>query len=366
MPSSAVNICVFTLVLLSLQQICHCMPHVRSKRGLVKDYFVPDPAVFSADKFEKGEDGKYYLKKSSHRHDSEVKYSSAEDAEGKNTVPGDFEMVKDESNAGETIKSELFKQELTKKEIEGIATPPIVEERKVVADVNTKPVAAAEKTEKQIENHSEKAPFTPVDPKIMTPPKPDSKDEIPLKAVTSPEKGSREKADEKVSIGQVPDFFPRFVPVPGDFRAPILIPIRHISYKAVKVMPLPPAEVSDRLPVPYEDDIIGEGAHESESEEVSQPLAEEKKDIGYQLGNPLTMGLHLPLHSLRTFLEDLKGKYKLVYFFKILILRMRNENITNGGLIITHSENNFVVYFSQNNKSFFFLYLRSETEKNMS
>lgn len=288
MPSSTVNICVVTLVLLSFQQICQCRPH-RSKRGLVKDYFVPDTLVFPSDKFEKGDDGKYYLKKSAHMRDSEVNYISADNAERQNGVVPDIsevETVKDESKAAEIVNmSDTIKKELPEKDAELISTSAAIKEAKEVSE--------------KIDVKDEKAPFTPVDTKFAVPPKPDAKDEIALKT-DLPLIETEEKEKEKVSIGQVPELSSRLVPVPENIRIPILIPIRHISYRAMKIIPLPPADISDRLPVPYEDDIVGEGAHESESEEVSQPIAE--KEGGYPIGNPL-----LSLLSFHNVLKELKG-----------------------------------------------------------
>lgn len=288
MPSSTVNICVLTLVLLSFQQICQCRPH-RSKRGLVKDYFVPDTLVFASDKFEKGGDGKYHLKKSAHRPNSEVNYISADNAERKNDIVPDIsevEAAKVDSGIAETvnIKSESIKKELLEKEAELVPSS----------------ATSKEATEK-IDIKDEKATLTPEDTKVAVPSKPDSKDEVALQT-DLPLTESGEKEGEKISIGQVPDLSSRLVPVPENVRIPILIPIRHISYRAMKIIPIPPAEVSDRLPVPYDDDIVGEGAHESESEGVSEPLAE--KEINYPVGNPL-----VSLLSFHNILKELKGKY---------------------------------------------------------
>ena len=299
MPSSTVNICVLTLVLLSFQQICQCRPH-RNKRGLVKDYFVPDTLVFASDKFEKGGDGKYYLKKSAHRQDSEVNYISADNAESKNDIVPDVskvETAKDDSKAAEAenIKTDAIKKELLEKEAELVPSSAVLKE-----------------TGEKIDIEDEKASFTPEDSKFTVPPKPDSKDEVALKT-DLPLTESEEKVDEKVNIGQVPELSSRLVPVPENIRIPILIPIRHISYRAMKIIPIPPAEISDRLPVPYEDDIVGEGAHESESEGVSEPLAE--KESGYPLGNPLTS-----LLSFHNILKELKGKLDFSKNSKSVIL----------------------------------------------
>lgn len=288
MPSSTVNICVVTLVLLSFQQICQCRPQ-RSKRGLVKDYFVPDTLVFPSDKFEKGEDGKYHLKKSAHMRDSKVNYISADNAEKENGVVPDIsevETVKDESKVAEIvdIKTDPIKKELSEKEAELISSSAVIKEAKEVSE--------------KIDIKDDKAPFTPVDTKFTVPPKPDAKDEIALKTDIPL---AETEENEKVSIGQVPELSSRLVPVPENIRIPILIPIRHISYRAMKIIPIPPVDISDRLPVPYEDDIVGEGAHESESEEVSQPISE--KESRYPIGNPL-----MSLLSFHNVLKELKGR----------------------------------------------------------
>lgn len=290
MPSSTVNICVVTLVLLSLQQICQCRPH-RSERGLVKDYFVPDTIMFPSDKFEKGEDGKYHLKKSAHMKDSKVNYMSADNAERENgVVPeiSEIETVKDEPKTADMVdmKTDPIKKEVSEKEAELISSSEVAKEAKEISE--------------KIDTKDEKAPFTPVDTKFTVPPKPDAKDEIGLKTDISLAE-TEEKEKEKVSIGEVPELSSRLVPVPENIRIPILIPIRHISYRAMKIIPIPPADVSDRLPVPYDDDIVGEGAHESESEEVSQPIAE--KESVYPIGNPL-----MSLLSFHNVLKELKGR----------------------------------------------------------
>lgn len=257
----------------------------------MKDYFVPDTLVFPSDKFEKGEDGKYHLKKSAYMRDSKVNYISADNAEKENGVmPGisEVETVKDESKTAEIvdINTDPIKKELSEKEAELISSPAAIKEGKEISE--------------KIDIKDEKAPFTPVDTKFTVPPKPNAKDEIALKT-DIPVVETEEKEKEKVSIGQVPELSSRLVPVPENIRIPILIPIRHISYRAMKIIPIPPADISDRLPVPYEDDIVGEGAHESESEEVSQPISE--KESRYPIGNPL-----MSLLSFHNVLKELKGK----------------------------------------------------------
>lgn len=347
MPSFTVNICALTLVLLSCQQVAQSRPHDRTKRGLVKDYFVPDSLVFSSDKFEKGEDGKFYLKKSAHRSDSKVTYSLAE--EGNNVLQSKVKSGDAETGAEreDKIESESEKKETTKEKVLDKMVIDTPTASVVEIQTSSKAESIAEGTLKKAEIDKEKAPFTPTDPKFVVPSKPDSKDEIPLKTDLTPV-DIEEKVEEKITIGQVPDLYSRLMPVPGTFRVPVIIPVRQISYGAVKVVPLPPSEVSDRLPLPpadvsdrlplppadvshrlppvyppvevsdrlplpYEDDIIGEGAHESESEPVSQPIAEEKKD-NYYHRNPLIMGLSLPVLPFRTLLKDLKGKNLILFY----------------------------------------------------
>lgn len=315
MPSLTVNICVFTLVLLSTQQLCDARPHSTSKREISKDYFHPLPV----DHFEKSADGKYHLKKSAHRLDSEVKYATSE----KNDVsPNDLkspviETAKDKIDVLKIEKEPLKAVETEKVDLEIDAPkpiPPLVEETKDIKDpLSLKSDIVVNEAEKKFEVNKEKAPFTPVDPKFVVPPKPDSKDEVKTHL---PPTSEEEKVDEKVAIGQIPHMYPRLIPIPNTFRVPILIPIHKISYGAVSVVPIPPAGVSDRLPLPpvhdvsdrlplsLEDDIVGEGGPESASiEEAAEIAAERKAERESYPVNPLPA-----LLSFSGLLKDLKGK----------------------------------------------------------
>ncbi|XP_035209534.1 titin-like [Stegodyphus dumicola] len=331
-----VKICV--LLLLVLAAVISGRPHSRYTRSLIKDYF--NPLLYSDEHFEKGDDGKYYLRKSSHRSDSEVLYADAQtldikvdkslkDEIAKETAKAASEKLdpkvqisEAKSEAGlaastEYISKTLEDTALITKDIKLDAEAKILEKQDDTKNLKSE-VKSGELSAAKDEDALKKVSLVPVKPDYGGYfAKPNSKDDnpepIPVMSKELPsDMAAVDKSIEeghKISIGQFPFVYPTLVPETKDLGSPVLV--HKLSYGAVSFVPVPPAvHISDRLPLP-EPEVVEDGSESAVMEDAISDESRKNKvaapEISYHLGSPLSFGLPSPFWPFHSIIREVEG-----------------------------------------------------------
>ncbi|KFM64785.1 hypothetical protein X975_08011, partial [Stegodyphus mimosarum] len=335
------TICVQALLLLVLAAVISGRPHSRYTRSLIKDYF--NPLLYSDEHFEKGEDGKYYLRKSSHRSDSEVLYTDAQTLDIKVDKSLKDQVAKEAAKAASgKLDPEIHISEAKSKDVEAGLAASAEDISKTLEDtalktknlkldeeakiLETQDDAKDLKSEVKFceisiakeEDALKKVSLVPVRPDYGGYfAKPNSKDDNPepipvMSKELNSDAGALDKSIEeghKIAIGQFPFVYPTLVPETKELGSPVLV--HKLSYGAVSFVPVPPAvHISDRLPLP-EPEVIEDGSESAIMEDAISDESLKKKDAGpeisYHLGSPLSFGLPSPFWPFHSIIKEVEG-----------------------------------------------------------